>query len=126
MKVALATPAVARDWMVDEPILAWLTMWNTVEKPSMRFSNSASAASGVTSRPVKPVPPVDMIASMPGSAIHARSCARIASTSSCTMARPPRTCPAFSSRSARVAPDLSSSRLRVSETVSTAIFSGTN
>src|ERR671928_45537 len=32
--------------------------WNTAEKPSMRFSNKGSSASGVTSRPVKPVPPV--------------------------------------------------------------------
>ena len=61
MKVAPATPAVARDWMVDDPILAALIMWKNAEKPSMRFSNSGSAASGVTSRPVKPVPPVVMI-----------------------------------------------------------------
>ncbi len=39
----------------------------------MRFSNSGSTASGVTSRPVKPVPPVVMIASMFGSAIQIRT-----------------------------------------------------
>ena len=40
-------------------------------KPSMRFSNKGSSASGVTSRPVKPVPPVVMTTSIAGSAIHA-------------------------------------------------------
>ena len=43
-----------------------------MEKPSIRFSNSGSTASGVTSRPVKPVPPVVMMASTPASAIHFR------------------------------------------------------
>ena len=37
---------------------------------SIFFSNSGSIASGVTSRPVKPVPPVVMITSIAGSAIH--------------------------------------------------------
>ena len=59
-----------------------------VEKPSMRFSNSGSTASGVTSRPVKPVPPVVITTSIAGSAIQARICARISSTSSVTIARP--------------------------------------
>ena len=66
MKVAPATPAVARLWIVEVPILAWLSMWKAIEKPSIRFSNSGSTASGVTSRPVKPVPPVVMIASIAG------------------------------------------------------------
>ena len=48
----------------------------------MRFSNSGSIASGVTSRPVKPVPPVVMTTSTPGSAIHVSTMSRIASTSS--------------------------------------------
>ena len=48
----------------------------------MRFSNSGSTASGVTSRPVKPVPPVVMTASMAGSAIHLRTTPRILRTSS--------------------------------------------
>ena len=65
MKVAPATPAVARLCTVEVPILAWLSMWKAMEKPSIRFSNSGSIASGVTSRPVKPVPPVVMIASTP-------------------------------------------------------------
>ena len=66
MKVAPATPAVARLWIVEVPILAWLSMWKAMEKPSIRFSNNGSIASGVTSRPVKPVPPVVMMASTPG------------------------------------------------------------
>ena len=70
IKVAPATPAVARLCIVEVPILAWLSMWKAMEKPSMRFSNNGSIASGVTSRPVKPVPPVVMIASTPSSAIH--------------------------------------------------------
>ena len=41
------------------------------------------------------------------------------------MARSASLCPAFVSRSASVAPDLSSSSERVSETVSTAMLSGT-
>ena len=87
MKVAPATPAVARLCTVEVPILAWLSMWKAIEKPSIRFSNSGSIASGVTSRPVKPVPPVVMIASTPGSAIHRLTTARIASTSSVTISR---------------------------------------
>src|SRR5438874_2619414 len=54
-------------------------MWNAIEKPSMRFSNSGSIASGVTSRPVKPVPPVVITTSMPASAIQRRIVLRIAS-----------------------------------------------
>jgi len=87
INVAPATPAVARLWIVDVPILAWLSMWNAMEKPSIRFSNSGSIASGVTSRPVKPVPPVVMMASMPGSAIHVLMMRRIASTSSTMISR---------------------------------------
>src|SRR5216683_2640997 len=52
IKVAPAVPAVARLWIVEVPILAWLSRWNAIEKPSIRFSNSGSIASGVTSRPV--------------------------------------------------------------------------
>ena len=46
--------------------------------------------------------------------------------SSVTMARAATAWPAFSMRSTSVAPDLSSAKSRVSETVSTAILSGTN
>ena len=84
--------------------------------PSMRFSNSGSIASGVTSRPVKPVPPVVMMTSMAGSATQALTCSRIRSMSSVTILRPATMCPARSIRSARTAPDLSSARSRVSDT----------
>src|SRR4051812_16753934 len=126
MYVAPATPAVARLWIVDVPILAWLSMWNAIEKPSMRFSNRGSTASGVTSRPVKPVPPVVMMASTPASAIQRRITARIASTSSVTISRAASLWPADVSRSASVAPDLSSASARVSDIVSTAMLSGMN
>ena len=87
MKVAPAVPAVARLWIVEVPILAWLSMWNAIEKPSIRFSNNGSTASGVTSRPVKPVPPVVMTTSTPASAIHFLTTPRIASTSSVAISR---------------------------------------
>jgi len=63
--------------------------WKIAEKPSMRFSNRGSIASGVTSRPVKPVPPVVMTTSMAGSATQPFTFSRIASMSSGTMARSP-------------------------------------
>src|SRR5947199_18720 len=53
----------------------------------MRFSNKGSTASGVRSRPVKPVPPVVMMTSTAGSAIQPLMRSRMASTSSRTMAR---------------------------------------
>src|ERR1700733_8557033 len=90
----------------------------------MRFSNSGSIASGVTSRPVKPVPPVVMMASTSGSAIHLLMTMRIASTSSTTISRAASRWPAATRRSPSVAPDLSSSSERVSEIVSTAMLSG--
>src|SRR5712691_5029593 len=92
----------------------------------MRFSNSGSTASGVTSRPVNPVPPVVMTTSIAGSAIQRCTCSRIACVSSRTMPRSANVWPADRMRSVRVAPDLSSASSRVSETVSTANFSGTN
>src|SRR6202167_4603012 len=97
-----------------------------MEKPSIRFSNNGSIASGVTSRPVKPVPPVVMMASTPSSAIHRLTMTRIASTSCTMISRAARLCPAATIRSASVAPDLSSASERVSEIVSTAMLSGTN
>src|SRR5439155_15693054 len=126
MKVAPATPAVARLCTVEAPILAWLSIWKAIEKPSIGFSNNGSTASGVTSRPVKPVPPVVMTASMPGSAIHFLTTAQMASTSSVTISRAASLWPAAVSRSASVVPDLSSASERVSEIVSTAMLSGTN
>ncbi len=97
-----------------------------MEKPSIRFSNSGSIASGVTSRPVKPVPPVVMMASTPSSAIHRFTTLRIASTSSVTISRAASRWPAAVRRSTSVVPDLSSASERVSDIVSTAMLSGTN
>src|SRR6202521_1671321 len=96
-----------------------------MEKPSIRFSNSGSIASGVTSRPVKPVPPVVITTSTAGSAIQPFTRARMCSTSSVTMAGSAPTWPAAAIRAASVWPDLSSASSRVSDTVSTAIRSAT-
>ena len=57
--------------MVEVPTFSNEIMWKTVEKPSISFSNSGRTASGVTSRPVKPVPPVVMTTSTAASAIQA-------------------------------------------------------
>src|SRR5277367_3549706 len=73
--------------MAEVPIFGKLITRNSAEKPSIFFSNSGSTASGVTSRPVKPVPPVVMTTSIIGSAIQAFTRARMASMSSCTMLR---------------------------------------
>jgi hypothetical protein len=48
---------------------------------------SGASASGVTSRGVTPVPPVQITTSTPGSAIHCASCARITSSPSLTIVR---------------------------------------
>src|SRR3954467_9177122 len=112
--------------MAEVPILRKLTIRNSAANASMRFSNSGSTASGVTSRPVKPGPPVVTTTSIAGDAIHSRTRARMVSTSSGTMLRSATTCPAAFMRSESIAPDLSSAISRVSDTVSTANFSGTN
>ena len=101
MKVPPATPAQARDCMVDRPILSKLTRWNTDEKPSMTLSNKGCIASGVTSRPVRPVPPVEMITSIAGSSIHFCAALRIESISSGTIARAASRCPAASTAPTR-------------------------
>ena len=76
--------------------------WKTSEKPSMRFSKIGSSASGVTSRPVKPVPPVVMITSIAASFDHDSTRSRILSVSSVTMSRAASLWPAASMRSASV------------------------
>src|SRR6185503_3149190 len=124
MKVAPAVPAVARLWIVDAPILAWLSIWKAMEKPSMRFSNSGFTASGVTSRPVKPVPPVVMTTSTPASAIQLSTLARICVRSSVTISRFTSAWPASRIISSSTSPDLSVALSRVSETVSVAMRSG--
>ena len=63
-------PAMALDCMVDEPISLKEICLKSSPKPSMVLSNKGANASGVLSRPVKPVPPVVMIACMLSLAIH--------------------------------------------------------
>ena len=61
-------------------------MWKTTENPSSFLSNRGSTASGVTSRPVMPVPPVVMMASTKPDAHQASIRSRIAGMLSGTMA----------------------------------------
>ena len=99
-------------------------MWKTVEKPSISFSNSGLTASGVTSRPVKPVPPVVITTSIAGigdPGLHLgsdRGHVVLDDGSAAT------SWPAAAIISARVSPDLSSAAARVSDTVSTAMRTG--
>src|SRR6185437_7685486 len=83
-------------------------------------------ASGVTSRPVTPVPPVEITTSISGSAIQALSWATIAAWSSRTIFLAATLWPSRTIMSARLRPDLSSASVRVSETVRTAMFTGRN
>jgi hypothetical protein len=87
-----------------------------MEKPSISRRNSGLTASGVTSLGAKPVPPVEMMRSTSGEPTHERTCARMASTSSLTIALPASSWPAAFNRSTRSAPDLSVCSSRVSET----------
>jgi hypothetical protein len=74
--VPFASPAKARDCSVDVPISSKLSARNSSPKPGISLSSSGSSASGVESRPVKPVPPVTRIPSTASSAIHCETCAR--------------------------------------------------
>ncbi len=53
-------------------------IWKATLKPSISFSKSGRMASTVTSWPVSPVPPVEMITSMAGVFSHVRICRRMA------------------------------------------------
>src|SRR6185312_16093015 len=99
-------------------------MWNTTEKPSSTLSNSGVTASGVTSRPVMPVPPVVTITSTSPDSTRVRIHSRIASTLSATMSRPADTNPASSTRETSSGPVVSVSSSRVSEITSTATRTG--
>ncbi len=123
-KVSPAWPAKARDCSVATPTVCRLAWWNTTEKPSISRLNIGLTASGVTSRGAKPVPPVVITTSISGSSTQAWICLRMSSTSSFTMAWPAKVWPASVRRCTSKGPDLSVSSSRVSETVSTAIFSG--
>src|SRR5512132_1954178 len=63
---------------------------------------------------------------MPCSAIHARNAVTIASASSPTSLRSISLCPAARMRSASTSPDVSVSRVRLSETVRTAMLTGSS
>ena len=76
MTVPFAMPANALDWTVEEPISVRLSARNTSPNPSMVLSNRGANASGVASRPEKPVPPVVNTTSMPGFAIQSETIAR--------------------------------------------------
>ena len=107
-KVVPTSPAVARDWMVETPILSKEIRWKMAEKPSIRLVNSglhgfrrdvaareAGAARGQDD--------VDV-----GIRRIAATAARMASTSSLTMVRPASRWPAAVRRSASVSPERSS------------------
>ena len=90
----------------------------------MCLSKSGVIASGVTSRPVKPVPPVVMTTSMSGSEVQRRTLPRISAVSSGHTARSASQCPASAIRSARMSPERSVSTVRESDTVRIAIDTG--
>ncbi|OGH57301.1 MAG: hypothetical protein A3I06_04270 [Candidatus Lindowbacteria bacterium RIFCSPLOWO2_02_FULL_62_12] len=92
----------------------------------MCFVKSGRTASGVTSRPVTPVPPVTIAKSTRGSLAHPRTIRRMAACSSLHILRSATVCPAAVSRSQISAPDLSESKSRVSLTARTATRTGTN
>ena len=75
-KVPLASPANARDCSDDVPISSKDSARNSSPKPGMVLSSSGSSASGVASRPVKPVPPVTSTPSIAASAIQRETTAR--------------------------------------------------
>src|SRR3546814_468313 len=99
-------------------------MRNSSPKPSISFSITRRNASGVTSRPVTPVPPVVMMQSTSGSAISPFRAATMLSPSSVTMARLATLWPSRVIISTRRSPERSSARVRVSEMVRTAMLTG--
>src|SRR5210317_1394913 len=75
--VPLATPASARDCIVEVLICPYEIARKVSPKPSIVLSSSGLTASGVPSRPVTPVPPVVMTTSTSVSAIQPATTARI-------------------------------------------------
>ena len=123
--VRLASPAQARDCSVEEPISRSDRLRNTSPNPSMCLSSRGRTASGVESRPEKPVPPVTSATCTCSLAIHCDSSARMRYTSSAISALSASLWPASTTASARKSPEVSLSRVRVSETVNTAMFRAT-
>ena len=68
--VPSATPAQARLCIVDVAIFWKLIQRNNSPNPGISFSQTDASASGVTSRPVTPVPPVVITTSIWSSAIQ--------------------------------------------------------
>ncbi|MOA19938.1 hypothetical protein D3C78_1403490 [compost metagenome] len=121
----MASPARARDWMVEVPMSGSEICRNNSPKPSTCLSSRQLTASGVLSRPVKPVPPVISTTCTSSSAIHCATWARMRYRSSLSSTRAARLCPAACRRSTSKPPEVSVSRVRVSLTVRTAMFRGT-
>src|SRR3989344_9208825 len=90
----------------------------------MSLPSSMCSASGVTSRPVTPVPPVVITTSTAGSSIQLCRRETISDFSSLMIARSARMWPAPPSRTTSVSPDRSSAALRLSEMVRTAMRTG--
>ena len=57
ISVPFANPAKALDWIVDVPISLNESCRNNSPNPVISLSKRGPIASGVLSRPVKPVPP---------------------------------------------------------------------
>ncbi|MNT64944.1 hypothetical protein D3C72_2028870 [compost metagenome] len=112
--------------MVEVPISATEICRKYSPKPSTCLSSRQATASGVLSRPVKPVPPVISTTCTLSSAIQVATWARILYRSSFNNTRAARLWPVAVRRSTNSWPEVSVSRLRVSLTVRTAILSGTN
>src|SRR3569623_1195063 len=92
----------------------------------MALAWTRSSASGVTSRPVTPVPPVEITQSTSGSSIQACSAATIVSASSRRILRSARIWPALAKRATSVSPERSSASVRVAEPRRTAMRTGRN
>src|SRR3546814_470206 len=92
----------------------------------MSLPSRRRSASGVTSRPVRPVPPVVMTTSTSGSSIQLWRRETIRSASSRMIARAARIWPAPVSKSSNLSPDRSSVALRLSEIVRIAMRTGLN
>jgi hypothetical protein len=75
--VPLATPASTRLCSVLVPMVSKESRWNSSPKPSIVLSSRGATASGVPSRPVRPVPPELITTCTDGSAIQALSAARM-------------------------------------------------
>lgn len=72
----------AREHIADKPTVVWLSARNASPKPDISLIITLRNASGVTSRLVIPVPPLETIKAIDELAIHHCSCAAISASSS--------------------------------------------